>query len=295
MKNDLPYFTHDNNAHRHPKMKALMAEYGATGYGMFWILNEKIAESSGAFIDITKKVNKLDLAQELGLTGDKFEEFLKFLSDPEIDLINYENGIITTDRTTEDYEKTISRRKKERDKKLKTDNDSNSPGENEDFPGENEDFPRENGDFPDNSQGKNIQNRTEENRDEQNRTNSQKPTGLLGREPKNDQERVNKKWIENYLAIYGNEPINPRWDLSSPLVKRAIKQAGVEKVLAALDVARSDEFCLKAGYILKVIMSGNVISRLINVRPKGTSPPPDLKDKKSLKGLSSTFSQGGEI
>jgi hypothetical protein len=159
MKDDLPYFTHDNNAHRHPKMKALVAEYGMAGYGMFWILNERIAESNGVFIDITKKVNKLDLAQELGLTGDTFEEFLNFISDPEIDLINYQNGIITTDRTTEDYEKTMSKRKIERDKKIKG---KNSHRENGDFPGEN-------GDFPDDSPGKNIQNRQEQTRQEENR------------------------------------------------------------------------------------------------------------------------------
>jgi len=40
----------------------------------------------------------------------------------------------------------------------------------------------------------------------------------------------------------------------------------VEKVLQALDAAKKDEFCLKSGYILKSIMAGNIISRLINTR-----------------------------
>ena len=92
----------------------------------------------------------------------------------------------------------------------------------------------------------------------------QKRIALLDREPKNDMERINKKWLENYIAIHKNQPINPAWNITTPLVSKAIKQAGIEKVLQALDTAMQDEFCLKAGYMLKVIMSGNVISRLIN-------------------------------
>jgi hypothetical protein len=114
-----------------------------------------------------------------------------------------------------------------------------------------------------------------------------KEIGLLDREPKNDIEWVNKKWLENYATIFGNQPINPRWDLSSPLIKRAIKQAGMDKVLQALETARHDKFCLESGYILKIIMSGNVLSRLINAKPAGTGPPPGLKEKKSLGGLES--------
>ena len=32
MKNDLPYFSHDNDARNNPKMKALRARFGWTGY-----------------------------------------------------------------------------------------------------------------------------------------------------------------------------------------------------------------------------------------------------------------------
>jgi hypothetical protein len=116
---------------------------------------------------------------------------------------------------------------------------------------------------------------------------SQKHFAILDREPKNDLERVNKKWLENYIAIFGNPPINPRWDVSSPLVSKAIKQIGPEKVLQALETARQDKFCLETGYILKIIMSGNVLSRLINARPAGTGPPSNLNDKISLGGLDS--------
>ena len=111
MKDNLPYFPHDNNARRHPKMKALIAEFGYEGYGRFWALNERIAELSGAYIDISKKVNKLDLANELGLNGNDLDKFLSFLSDHEIDLINIQDGKITTDRITNEHKKHIIKKK----------------------------------------------------------------------------------------------------------------------------------------------------------------------------------------
>ena len=122
---------------------------------------------------------------------------------------------------------------------------------------------------------------------------------LLDREPKNDIERVNKKWLVNYRDIHNSLPINPAWHVSAPLIRKAIDQAGEEKVLKALDSAMQDEFCLKSGYILKVIMSANVISRLINTPPEkppdktvydiypntGDSPEEILKQKKEVELL----------
>jgi hypothetical protein len=143
VKNNLPYFSHDNNARRHPKMKALIAELGYEGYGRFWVLNERIAESSGAYIDISKKVNKLDLAQELGLNGDGLDKFLSFLSDPEIDLINMKDNIITTDRTLELFEKTMENREDERERKRSKNGKNDFPDGKEEIPPGKEDIPDE--------------------------------------------------------------------------------------------------------------------------------------------------------
>jgi hypothetical protein len=143
MKDNLPYFSHDNNARRHPKMKALIAELGYEGYGRFWALNERIAESAGAFIDISKKVNRLDLAQELGLNGDGLDEFLAFLSDPEIDLINIKDNIITTDRISEIFEKTMENREEERERKRAKNGKDDFPGGKVGIPPGKEDIPDE--------------------------------------------------------------------------------------------------------------------------------------------------------
>jgi hypothetical protein len=283
MKDDLPYFTHDNNASQHPKMKALIAEYGFEGYGRFWALNEKIARNSGACIDISRKVYKLDLANELRLNSDELDKFLAFLSEPDIDLINVIDGKITTDRINELYQSIMGTRENSRNKKAKK-GKGNFPEGKEDFPEGKEDFPEGKGE----SLPKKTTNKIKENKIKQdnNKINNndppkEKPIGLLSREPKNDIERVNKKWLENYIAIHGEQPINPRWDISSSLVSKAIKQVGVEKVLQSLDTAKDDSFCLQSGYILKIIMSGCVISRLIN-KPTGAGPPKELAKKKKF-------------
>lgn len=107
MKNDLPYFTHDNDARNHPKMKALRARFGWTGYGQFWALNEMIAGAQEARLDLSRKVVRASVACELGMTSDALDDLLRFLADPdECGLVHYVDGILTTDRTQEDYAKT---------------------------------------------------------------------------------------------------------------------------------------------------------------------------------------------
>jgi hypothetical protein len=166
MKDNLPYFSHDNNARRHPKMKALIAELGYEGYGRFWALNERIAESSGACIDISKKVNKLDLAQELGLNGDGLDKFLAFLSDPEIDLINMKDNIITTDRISEIFEKTMGNRGDERERKRAKNGKDDFPAGKEEIPPGKEDIPDE---FrPEKHTDKTKQDKTKQDIDSQN-------------------------------------------------------------------------------------------------------------------------------
>ena len=117
MKEDLPYFSHDNDARNHAKMKALRARFGWTGYGQFWALNEMIAGSARACLDLSRKVVRAGAACELGMTTDALESFLNFLADPdECGLIDYDQGIITTDRTQENYEHLNGERVRKRTK-----------------------------------------------------------------------------------------------------------------------------------------------------------------------------------
>lgn len=115
MKNDLPYFQHDNDARNHAKMKALRARFGWTGYGQFWALNEMIAGAAEARLDLSRKVVRASVACELGMTTDALDDLLKFLSDPdECGLVHYENGILTTDRTQENYAHIKAERERKR-------------------------------------------------------------------------------------------------------------------------------------------------------------------------------------
>jgi hypothetical protein len=168
MKDNLPYFEHDNNASLHPKMKALISKYDHAGYGKFWILNEMIARSPGAYIDISKKINKLDLANELRLSENELDDFLNFLSDPQIDLINNQDGKITTDRVTECFYKTMKGRKSDRERKQGKNKDSNFPDGNNDFPSGNDqllDFQVENGNFQSENDNFHVEKQREEEED----------------------------------------------------------------------------------------------------------------------------------
>jgi hypothetical protein len=113
MRDDLPYFTHDNDARNHAKMKALRARFGWSGYGQFWALNEMVAGAAEARLDLSRKVVRASVACELGMTPDALEEFLAFLADPdECGLVSYEAGIVTTDRTQENFEYLMGVREK---------------------------------------------------------------------------------------------------------------------------------------------------------------------------------------
>jgi hypothetical protein len=114
MKNDLPYFKHYNTIHNEPRMQALLVEHGYEGYGRFWALCEKIASSPNANLDISSKVIKLTVARTLGLNAEEFDNFMSFLSAPDINLIRFENNIITADFLQEDYQRVLKRREGDR-------------------------------------------------------------------------------------------------------------------------------------------------------------------------------------
>ena len=305
MKNNLPYFSHDNNARRHPKMKALIAEFGYEGYGRFWALNERIAESSGACIDISKKVNKLDLAQELGLNNDGLDTFLDFLSDPEIDLINLNDNKISTDRIVELFSKTMENREDERDRKR---------GKNgkDDFPDGNGEIPPGKDDFPPGKTYRQDKTRLDKTKQDINPSGSaargeeqpppegesKKPESpvpkpkkppLRDREPENDLERVEKAYLQNWDTLYSEgrvttlEPV-VNWNQTRALLKRHFVKLKPDQIIRALHNGMTDSFVMSGGYSLGVMLAASVLNRLINAG-QGPGPPPALKDKKSLGGL----------
>jgi hypothetical protein len=283
MKDDLPYFSHDNNSHTHPKMKALIAQYGMAGYGMFWVLNEKIASSPGAALDISRKVNKLDLAQELGIKGEEIDGFIDFLSDPEIDLINVNEGIITTDRTQENYQHVMEIKKKEREKyeKRMEKKDQEKPaGENEDSPGETHDSPGEDENLP----GENTQIKLNKIKENKNIIMSQ-----------NFEEALNlaktmllehRKEIPDFMTGKKDEETIKRWAQDIEKLIRIDKKSpeNIGKVIMWVKTPGNFWFHnIESGMKLRKQyerLYGQMISR------NGQGPPSSsLDDKKSLEGL----------
>ena len=124
MKNNLDYFGHDVDAHNHPKFKALRAQYGWEGYGKFWALNEKIGAAERCSLDLSRKVMRASIADDLGFSLIQFDEFIDFLADPEeCGLIHKHNSIITTERTQEN----LTLRSKDRESARKRYQKTTSP------------------------------------------------------------------------------------------------------------------------------------------------------------------------
>jgi len=79
---------------------------------------------------------------------------------------------------------------------------------------------------------------------------------VLDEEMKNDIERVNKKWLENYISLYEKQPSKKNWNPSIiSNIKRVLKKVGIEKLLTALDTAMNDEYCINTGYNINQIIS----------------------------------------
>jgi hypothetical protein len=96
-------------------MQALLAEHGFEGYGRYWILCEKIAASPNAILDISSRIIKLTIARTLGLTEENFDIFLRFLNAPDVNLIRFDNNVITVNQLQEDYHRVSKKREGDRD------------------------------------------------------------------------------------------------------------------------------------------------------------------------------------
>lgn len=88
MPKDPYYFTHDANASFDPKIQAMMQRYGVAGYGMYWIIIERLRnESSYKLRD--KQYNWDALAMQMNKDADEIRSFVKYCC--EIDLFCFED------------------------------------------------------------------------------------------------------------------------------------------------------------------------------------------------------------
>jgi DNA-binding transcriptional ArsR family regulator len=85
----------------------------------------------------------------------------------------------------------------------------------------------------------------------------------LERSGEEGREKVKARWVENYREVCGEAPIDGGQRRLDKHIDRLIGKIGVERILLGLDRAKEEEFCLDRGYLLKIILSENVLSRLL--------------------------------
>ncbi|MDD4291972.1 MAG: hypothetical protein PHX51_07055 [Clostridia bacterium] len=142
MKNNIDYYPHKAESHRHPKFKMLRASFntiadGWAAEGRFWALNNIIALSADCILDLSKKRNIGVYAEELGLTVEEFSGLIGIFSGEDIELLTeVSDGCYTTDTVQETYNAVLKDREKAKDRYKKSVKITTS-GENNNFSGEN--------------------------------------------------------------------------------------------------------------------------------------------------------------
>jgi uncharacterized protein YktA (UPF0223 family) len=118
---------------------------------------------------------------------------------------------------------------------------------------------------------------------------------LRERDPSNDMERVEKVYRQNWDALFAQKKVktvNPivNWNKTRKQLKthfEKLKPLKPEQIIQAVNNGMTDDFVLRCGYSLGVMLSAEVLNRLINAGGQG--PPAALADKKPLSGLTSIF------
>ena len=92
---------------------------------------------------------------------------------------------------------------------------------------------------------------------------------LLDRVPKNDMEKVEKAYLENYDRLYRSGVVKLEkpvinWNASRKLTKDCLEKYGLDVILSAIKKSVDNKFVVSKGYVLTMILSAGVLSQLIN-------------------------------
>ena len=92
---------------------------------------------------------------------------------------------------------------------------------------------------------------------------------LLDRVPKNDMEKVEKAYLENYDILYRSGVVKLEkpvinWNASRKLTKDCLEKYGLDVILSAIKKSVDNKFVVSKGYVLTMILSAGVLSQLIN-------------------------------
>ena len=90
-KNNADYFSHDNDARNHRKIKALRNKFGVTGYGFWFMLLEFLTYSDYNQFEFTDSEIEL-MAGDFGVSATEIHDMLSYCIS--LDMITLENGVI---------------------------------------------------------------------------------------------------------------------------------------------------------------------------------------------------------
>jgi hypothetical protein len=90
-KNNADYFSHDNDARNHRKIKALRNRYGVTGYGFWFMLLEFLTYSDYNQFEFTDSEVEL-MAGDFGVSATEIHDMLSYCI--KLEMLTLENGII---------------------------------------------------------------------------------------------------------------------------------------------------------------------------------------------------------
>lgn len=90
-KNNADYFSHDNDARNHRKIKALRNKFGIAGYGFWFMLLEFLTYSDYNQFEFTDSEVEL-MAGDFGVSATEIHDMLSYCIS--LDMITLENGVI---------------------------------------------------------------------------------------------------------------------------------------------------------------------------------------------------------
>jgi hypothetical protein len=100
------------------------------------------------------------------------------------------------------------------------------------------------------------------------------------REPVNDMERVEKAYLQNWDALFAQNKVKTadpvvNFEQTRALLKRHFEKLKPDLIIQAINDGAKDNWVLDHGYSLGVMLSAEVLNRLINSRKTG--PPEEYK------------------
>jgi len=103
MSKDTYYFPHDYTASNNPKISAMIGDYNAWGYGVYWHIIELLHQNEGHKLKMKKHIYSAIAKQMLTSA----EQVLKFITDciEEYELFYLEDGYFVADRVVKNVTK----------------------------------------------------------------------------------------------------------------------------------------------------------------------------------------------